>query len=125
MDPATGPGGGVETNNVPDLFKEALKKRLESMSIHVADKDTDSVPTLELTLKQFFLDLKDRTWFSDLSYEVKLSKDGTKTGKEQIHAQAERTKVMGKAGGEKLIGEILTEGINKLNLNKLFENAGF
>jgi hypothetical protein len=32
---------------------------------------------------------------------------------------------MGKGGGEKLIGEIFSEGLNRLNLKKLFENAGF
>ena len=37
---------------------------------------------------------------------------------------AERTKVMGKGGGEKLIGELFTDVINKLDIPKLFENAG-
>ena len=123
--PETVPGSAVETSDLPDLFKKALKKRLGTMNIDVVDEETNAVPTLELTLEKFLLKLKDRTWISDFSYEAKLSKDGSKTGRERISAQAERTKVMGKAGGEKLIGEIFTEGINKLNLNKLFENAGF
>jgi hypothetical protein len=125
LDSETTPDSAEKTNNLPDLFKIALKKRLETMNIHVVDNRSNSLPILEVTLEKFLLELKDRTWVSDLSYEAKLSKDGSKTGKERINAQAERTKVMGKAGGERLIGEIFTEGINKLNLQKLFENAGF
>ncbi len=123
--PETVPGGAVETSDLPDLFKKALKNRLETMDITVVDEETNALPTLELSLENFLIGLKGRTWTSDLSYEAKLSKDGSKTGRERIHAQAERTKIMGKSGGERLINEIFTEGINKLNLKKLFENAGF
>jgi hypothetical protein len=123
--PEAVPGSAVETSDLPGLFAKALKKRLETMNITVVDEETDAVPTLELTLENFLIDLKDRTWVGDLNYEAKLSKDNAKTGRERIHAQAERTKIMGKAGGEKLMGEIFSEGINKLNLKKLFENAGF
>ena len=125
VDPETVPGGAAETSDLTGLFEKALKKRLETMGVTVVDAGTNSVPTLELTLEKFLLTLKDRTWVSDLSYEAILSKDGSKTGMERINVQAERTKVMGKSGGEKLIGEIFTEGVNKLNLQKLFENAGF
>ena len=125
MDAQTTPDSAEKTDSLPDLFRNALKKRLKTMNIHVVDNGSNSVPILQLTLEKFILELKDRTWISDLSYEATLSKDGAKTGKERIHAQAERTKVMGKAGGEKLMGEIFTEGINKLNIEKLFENAGF
>jgi outer membrane lipopolysaccharide assembly protein LptE/RlpB len=119
------PGSAVETSDLPGLFAKALKNRLEKMNITVVDEEIAAVPTLELTLENFLIDLKGRTWVSDLSYEAKLSKDNSKTGRERIHAEAERTKVMGKAGGEKLIGEIFSEGINKLDLKKLFLNAGF
>jgi hypothetical protein len=123
--PETAPGSAVETSDLTGLFNKALKKRLETMNIDVVDEGTNGVPTLKMTLEKFMLELKDRTWVSDFSYEATLSKDGSKTGRERINAQAERTKVMGKSGGERLIGEIFTEGINKLNLKKLFENAGF
>ena len=113
------------TSEFTDILKDALKKRLNMMNIDVMDEAKDTLPVLKLRLKKFFLDLKDRNWVSDFRFDVELSKDGSKTGREQVSAQAERTKVMGKGGGEKLIGEIFSEGINKLNLEKLFENAGF
>jgi hypothetical protein len=125
LDSETAPGDAAETSDLPGLFTKALKKNLETMNITVVDEKTAELPTLELTLETFRIDLKGRTWTSELRYEALLSKDGSKTGRERIHAQAERTKVMGRAGGEKLLSEIFSEAINKLNLMKLFENAGF
>ena len=113
------------TSEFTDILNDALKKRLNVMNVDVVNEATDALPVLKLTLKKFFLDLDGRNWVSDFRFDVELSKDGSKTGREEVSAQAERTKVMGKGGGEKLIGEIFSEGINKLNLQKLFENAGF
>ena len=120
----TDPGNDPPTSDFTGLLKKALKLRLDLVNIDVVD-ETPATPVLVLTLKSFFLDLKDRNWLSDFSYEAELSKDGTKTGREQVNARAERTKVMGKGGGEMLIGEIFSDAINQLNLQKLFENAGY
>ena len=94
------------------------------MGIEVVQREIEDTPLFELTLNRFQLDLKDRTWVSDLSYEVKLTKDNQKTSLEKVFAQAERTKVMGRGAGETLVGDIFTESINKLNIIKLFKNAG-
>lgn len=117
--------GAFKSGDFAGLLKEALKTRLQAMNIDAVDADAGDLPVLELTLNKFYLDLKDRNWVSTFNYEVKLSKDGSKTGREVVNAQAERTKIMGKRGGERLFGEIFSEGINRLNLAKLFENAGF
>ena len=124
-DPAMETSGNEATDNFTELIRQALKKRLNSMNVDVVNEGTDGLPVLKLTLKKFFLDLKGRNWISDFRFDVELSKDGSKTGREQVKAQAERTKVMGKGGGQKLISDIFSEGINRLNLEKLFENAGF
>jgi hypothetical protein len=118
------PQGDTETYSLSGLIEAAMKKRLESLGIDVAEGETDDVPLFELTLNKFQLDLKNRTWVSDFSYEVKLSKDTRKTGREKVSGQAERTKVMGRGAGELLVGDILTESINRLNIEKLFKNAG-
>lgn len=117
--------GAYQSGDFSSLIEEALKTRLRAMNIDAADTVDGDLPVLELTLKKFYLDLKERNWISSFNYEVKLSKDGSKTGRELVNAQAERTKIMGKRGGEKLFGEIFSEGINRLDLKKLFENAGF
>lgn len=118
------PSGVVETHQLTGLLEAAMQKRLETMGITVITTQHEDVPLFEVTLKKLFLDLKERTWVSDFSYQVKMTKDNLKIGREQVSAQAERTKVMGKGAGEILIGDIFTESINKVNIEKLFKNAG-
>jgi len=118
------PKGDIETYPLSGLIETAIKMRLENMGITVVTEKMDDTPLFEVTLDKFFLDLKDRTWVSDISYAVKLTLDNKKTGREKVSGQAERTKVMGRGAGEILVGDIFTESINKLNIEKLFKNAG-
>ncbi len=116
--------GPVEILDLPSLFKEALKKRLETMGVEVVTGDMNDAPLLEITLKKFFLDLKGRNWIADISYETKLTRDNKNIAREKVSGKAERYKVMGKGAGEKLIGEIFSESINTLDIQNLFKNAG-
>ena len=118
------PKGEIQTYPLTGLIEAAMIKRLESMGIVIVKDNMDSAPLFEVTLNKLFLDLNDRTWVSDFSYEVKLTQDKQKTGKEKVSGQAERTKVMGRGAGEILMGDIFTESINRLNIEKLFKNAG-
>ncbi len=118
------PKGDIETYPLSGLIEAAMKMRLESMGITVVAERMEDTPLFEIILNKFFLDLNDRTWLSDFSYEVKLTRDSQKTGREIVSGQAERTKVMGRGAGEILVGDIFTESINKLNIEKLFKNAG-
>ena len=118
------PKGDIETYPLSGLIEAAMKMRLETMGITVVAERMEDTPLFEIILNKFFLDLNDRTWLSDFSYEVKLTRDSQKTGREIVSGQAERTKVMGRGAGEILVGDIFTESINKLNIDKLFKNAG-
>jgi hypothetical protein len=116
--------GPVEILDLPSLFKEALKKRLETMGVEVVTGDMNDAPLLEITLEKFFLDLKGRNWIADISYETKLTRDNKNIAREKVSGKAERYKVMGKGAGEKLIGEIFSESINQLDIQNLFKNVG-
>ena len=118
------PKGEIQTYPLTGLVEAAMLKRLQSMGIELVEEKMNDVPLFEVTLNKLFLDLDDRTWVTDFSYEVKLTQGKQKTGREKVSGQAERTKVMGRGAGEILIGDIFTESINKLNIEKLFENAG-
>ncbi len=118
------PKGNIETYPLSGLIEAAMKMRLENMGITVETEKKDDTPLFEVTLNNFFLDLKDRTWLSDFSYAVKLTLDNQKTAREKVSGQAERTKIMGRGAGEILVGEIFTESLNKLDIVKLFKNAG-
>ena len=101
-----------------------MKMRLENMGITLMEEKTDDTPLFEITLHKFSLELNDRTWVSNFSYEVMLARDHQKTSREMVSGQAERTKIMGRGAGEVLVGDIFTESINKLNIEQLFKNAG-
>ncbi|MBW2513978.1 MAG: hypothetical protein JRE21_05350 [Deltaproteobacteria bacterium] len=118
------PKGQIETYSLNGLIETAMKMRLENMGITVIEEKTDDIPFFEVILQKFSLKLNDRTWVSNFSYEVKLTRDHQKTSREMVSGQAERTKIMGRGAGEVLVGDIFTESINKLNIEQLFENAG-
>ena len=120
----TKPKGEIQTYQLSGLIETAMRNRLETMGIEVMEGNIDDIPLFELTLNTCQLDLKGRTWISDFSYEVKLTGNNQKTSREKVTGTAERTKVMGRGAGEILMGDIFTESINKLNIEKLFKNAG-
>jgi len=114
----------VKTPDLPGLFHEAMKKRLEAMQINVVEAPVEGVPALIVTLEKVAIDLKGKTWHTQITYKAQLSRDSSKIARETVSGQAERAKIMGKAGGKKLTRELFTDIINKLNIPKLFDNAG-
>jgi len=120
----TPPPEPVQTYDLPALFHEALKKRLEAMQIEIVDASAGEAPVLTITLEKIAVDLKKKTWHSEITYRAQLSLDSSKIARETVTGKAERTKIMGKGGGEKVTGELFTEVINRLDVPKLFENAG-
>ena len=58
-----------------------------------------------------------------MSYRANLLSNGRLLSKESVSGEAERLKVMGKSDAEKVLGELLTDMVNKLNLVKLFQQA--
>jgi hypothetical protein len=101
-----------------------MKNRLEAMQIEVVDASAGDIPALIITLQKIAIDLKAKNWHSHIEYKAQLSRDSSKIAQETVSGQAERTKIMGIGGGQKLTGELFTDVINKLNVPKLFENAG-
>lgn len=120
----TPPPEPVETYGLTELFHEAMQKRLEAMQITVVDAPEEGTPTLIMTLEKVDVDLQGKTWHMQIAYKAQLSRDSSKIARESVNGQAERVKIMGMGGGEKLTGELFTDVINKLDIPKLFENAG-
>ena len=118
------PKSAVDTYTLTALIQTIMTQRLESKGLTVVDQESAALPILEMTLKKLVLALQDRTWVSDISYEVKLSGNNLKTGRETVSGKAERTKVMGRGAGEILVSELLTDTVNRLDIDKLFKNAG-
>jgi len=120
----TPPADPVETVDLTGLFHKAMQKRLEAMQVNVVDAPLDGIPALIITLEKVNIDLKGKTWHSQITYKAQLSRDSSKIARETVNGQAERAKIMGMGGGKKLAGELFTDVINELDIANLFDNAG-
>jgi hypothetical protein len=105
------------------LFEATMKQRLARLGIQVADQPSAGVPTFQIKLNQFHINLVEQKWQADISYEANLSQDAQLVAREVVTGSAERMKVIGTGGAEKIVGEIFTDMINRLNIERLFQQA--
>jgi hypothetical protein len=75
-------------------------------------------------LKEFKLDFGDRKWAAVVAYDALLLKDGAMLAQQAVNGSAERVKVIGKTDAEKVLGELLSDAINQMDLTGLFKQAG-
>lgn len=108
---------------LPKLFEAALKERLLSLGISISDEQPSGTPIFKIDLKQFRINLIGQKWVADITYEVSLTQDNQTVSRETVTGSAERLKILGSGGAEKIMGEIFTEMINRLNINRLFQQA--
>jgi hypothetical protein len=118
-----GSGNLLGVYEIDALFLEAFKQRLDAMGMQVPPAANKAEYVLEINLKEFKLDLAGRKWIINMSYQANLLKNGKVLAMESVSGSAERLKVMGKSEAEKLLGELLTDMVNKLDIAKLFQQA--
>ena len=104
------------------LLKEAFKQRLEQSGLQVTEK-IQLKHQIEFVLNRFVLDLKARKWILTMSYQTILKENGDLVLSESISGTAERVKVVGSRDAEKLISELISDTINKVDITKLFQKA--
>ena len=108
---------------LPKLFETALTQRLKKLGVTVTDAPSRNAPVFQININQFHINLVGQKWMADISYEVSLRQDTQPVAREVVSGSAERIKVMGSGGAEKVIGEIFTDMINRLNIERLFQQA--
>jgi len=108
--------------DLAQLFKEALKQRLESEGITVLATKSTGQPSLEIQLKEFTLDREGKNWKADLAYKAVISKADRVLTNQNVSGSAERLKIVGTRDAEKLLGEIFSDMVNKLDPEKLFNH---
>jgi hypothetical protein len=118
-----GSGDLLGIYKIDALLNEIFKQRLNSLGLQVSPPAKQSEYEFEIKLKEFKLDLVKRKWIVNMSYQANLSKNSRLLAMESVSGSAERLKVMGHRDAEKLIGELLTDMVNKLDLVKLFQKA--
>jgi len=116
-----GSGDLIGTYDVDSLLREIFKQRLENEGGRVLATAENANASLAIQLKEFKLDIVDRKWTLRMDYQASLSRNKGIFAKESVSGSAERLKVMGKTDAEKVLGELVTDMVNKLDVVELFE----
>jgi hypothetical protein len=106
------------------LFREILRVRLENAGLKVVAPGAKADAEFKFELKEFKLDFGDRKWTTVVAYNALLLRDGSLLAKQAVNGSAERVKVIGKTDAEKVLGELLSDTINQMDLAALFKQAG-
>ena len=59
-----------------------------------------------------------------MNYQASLLKDGRFIATESVNGSAERLKLAGKSDAEKVLSELITDMVNKLDVTTIFQQAG-
>jgi len=103
--------------SLSSMVREIFKHRLENAGVRIVTEEEIDVPIVEIVLKEFKLDLPNRNWVIQMNYQANLIKQGRVVGGETITGSAERLRVISGKNAEKIIGELVSDVVNRLNLN--------
>jgi hypothetical protein len=118
----TKPTGGSVPVGLYDpgtLFTEAFRRRFEANGIKVATIQKEGRTTITIVLKRFELDYSNRKWIVRIDYEAVVKKDNGPVYRHNINGEGERLKILGTEQADALMGEIFTDVINRLDLEKI------
>lgn len=118
-----GSGNLIGAYDLDSLLKEIFRHRLENEDVEVIATADKAGAGLEIHLKEFRLDIVDRKWVLRMGYQAELSKNGGLVAKESVNGSAERLKVMGKSDAEKILGDLVTDMVNRLDVAKMLQQA--
>ena len=116
-----GSGNLIGAYDLVSLLTEVFQRRLKNEGIQVTAVTENALPELKIEITEFQLDFTDRKWIVRMNYRASLSDNGSLLSKESVSGEAERLKVTGRSDAEKILGELLSDMVNKLNLVRLFQ----
>lgn len=120
----TEPGLKMGLYDVSSLVREAFRLRVGNEGAEIVPDKTAGQVELVFVLQEFSLDLVDRNWKVRLAYEARLVKDGAVFAKQFATGEAERLKILGTEQADTVVGDLFTDVMNRLNVAKLFRDAG-
>ncbi len=118
-----GKGDLIGAFDLLSLFQETVTRRLQNRGAQVLTTRENNTPYLKIEITSFHLDLMGRKWISNITYDALLIRDSQILARQSISGQAERAKVIGRAQGQTVIGEIFTDVVNRLDMKDLFLKA--
>jgi len=107
--------------SLSSMTREIFYQRLKNADVQVVTEEDIGVPIVEIVLKEFKLDLVNRKWVITMSYQANLIKENRVIGGEKITGSAERLRIISGKNAEKIIGELVTDVVNRLNLNEFLK----
>ena len=113
-------GNLIGTYDIESLLREIFKQRLENEGGRVLSTAENARASLAIQLTEFKLDIVDRKWTLRMSYQADLSKNNRIFAKESVNGSNERLKIMGKSEAEKILGELVSDMVNRLDVATLF-----
>jgi hypothetical protein len=116
-----GSGNLVGPYNIDSLLKAIFRQRLENEGAKVSATADNAKARLGIELEEFKLDIVGRKWVLRMSYRAGLARHTGVLAEESVSGSAERLKVMGKTDAEKILGELVTDMVNKLDVTALFQ----
>jgi len=123
----TDPDNKTEAGNfldVSELFQKTLHKRLAAMGATISRKPDEADVTLALIVKTFTLNFIDGSWKAKIAYEAQFLTGDDIRAREEISGSAERIKIIGTDGADKVLSKLFTDTINQLNLENMLDKAG-
>ncbi len=118
-----GSGNLVGAYDLASLLMEVFQRRLKNAGVQTEAVADSALPELKIEITEFQLDYAHRKWITRMNYQASLLDNGRLLSKESVSGEAERLKVLGKSDAEKLVSELLSDTVNKLNLARLLEQA--
>ena len=104
------------------MIRQIFKHRLENAGVQIVTEEDIGTPIVEIVLKGFKLDLANRKWVIEMNYQANLIKQNKVVAGEKITGTAERLRVVSGKNAEALIGELVTDVVNRLNLNEFLQS---
>jgi len=112
----------VGAYSLSSMIREIFKQRLENADLRVASEEESQELIFEIILKEFQIDLVKHKWLVKIAYQANLVKKSRMVAGETIKGSAERLRVAGSKNAEIVIGELITDVVNKLDLNAFFRS---
>lgn len=110
--------------DVASLVREAFRVRVENEGVEIVAERKAGQVDLVFALQEFSLDLVGRNWKVKVGYEVRLIKNGAVLAKQFANGEAERLKIMGTDQADAVVGDLFADVMNRVNVAKLFRDAG-
>jgi hypothetical protein len=109
---------------VVGMMREGFRRRLQNDGLIPVLQESGDEPQLLIVLNEFFLDRAGRDWVFKMDYEARLIRNGKVLSKENVSGEGSRYNFSGRSAAETVLGEIFTDSVNRLDINKLFQRAG-